>query len=98
PNNAVYGFTMMLNKLITDEKPTHVIAAFDKGMPADRVAMYKEYKAHRDAMPEDLRSQFPLVRQVLAVHDIPIVEIDGQEADDIIATLARQAEGAGEET
>ena len=98
PINAVYGFTMMLNKLINDEKPTHVIAAFDKGMPAARVALYKEYKAQRDAMPDDLRSQFALVRDVLAVHRIPIVEIEGQEADDIIATLARDAEEQGQET
>src|SRR5215469_13352754 len=53
PNNAVYGFTMMLNKVIADEKPTHVIAAFDKGRPAARIELYKEYKAHRDAMPDD---------------------------------------------
>ncbi len=98
PINAVYGFTMMLNKLINDEKPTHVVAAFDKGMPATRVALYKDYKAQRDAMPDDLRSQFALVRQVLAVHKIPIVEIEGMEADDIIATLARKAEDAGERT
>lgn len=98
PINAVYGFTMMLNKLINDEKPTHVIAAFDKGLPATRVALYKEYKAQRDAMPDDLRSQFALVRQVLAVHKIPVVEIEGMEADDIIATLAAKAEGAGENT
>lgn len=98
PINAVYGFTMMLNKLIADEKPTHVIAAFDKGMPAERVALYSAYKAHRDAMPDDLRSQFALVRRVLAVHRIPIVEIEGQEADDVIATLARKSEDAGERT
>ncbi|HEV7178581.1 MAG TPA: 5'-3' exonuclease H3TH domain-containing protein, partial [Candidatus Baltobacteraceae bacterium] len=98
PINAVYGFTMMLNKLIADEKPTHVIAAFDKGKPAARVALYDQYKAQRDAMPDDLRSQFALVRQVLAVHDIPIMEIEGEEADDVIATLARQAEEAREQT
>jgi DNA polymerase I len=98
PINAVYGFTMMLNKLINDEKPTHVIAAFDKGMPVTRVQLYKEYKAQRDAMPDDLRSQFGLVRDVLAVHRIPVVEIEGQEADDVIATLARQAEDQGQET
>ena len=98
PINAVYGFTMMLNKLINDEKPTHVIAAFDKGMPVSRVQLYKDYKAQRDAMPDDLRSQFQLVRDVLAVHRIPVVEIEGQEADDVIATLARHAEDAGEET
>jgi DNA polymerase-1 len=98
PINAAYGFTMMLNKLIADEKPTHVIAAFDKGMPAERVALFKEYKAQRTAMPDELRSQFPLVRRILQAHRIPIVEIEGQEADDVIATLARQAEEAGEQT
>lgn len=98
PINAVYGFTMMLNKLITDEKPTHVVAAFDKGMPAHRVALFGEYKAQRRVMPDELRSQFALVRRVLDTFGIPIVEIEGQEADDVIATLARQAEEGGEQT
>lgn len=98
PINAAYGFTMMLNKIIADEKPTHVVAAFDKGMPAERVALYKEYKAQRTAMPDELRGQFALVRRILAVHRIPVVEMEGQEADDVIATLARQAEEAGEQT
>lgn len=98
PINAAYGFTMMLNKLIADEKPTHVIAAFDKGLPAERVALYKEYKAQRDAMPDDLRSQFALVRRILGVHGIPIVEMEGREADDVIATLAAKAEAAGDRT
>ena len=98
PINAVYGFTMMLNKLIADEKPTHLIAAFDRGKPAARVALYAPYKAQRDAMPDDLRSQFALVRQVLSVFKIPVIEIEGEEADDVIATLARQAEEAGEQT
>jgi DNA polymerase I len=98
PINAAYGFTMMLNKLIGDEKPTHLIAAFDKGMPAERVAMFKEYKAQRRAMPDELRSQFGLVRRILAAHRIPIVEVEGQEADDVIATLALQAKESGEQT
>ena len=98
PINAAYGFTMMLNKIIADEKPVHVIAAFDKGMPAHRIALYKEYKAQRETMPDELRSQFALVRRILDVFGIPIVELDGQEADDVIATLARQAEEAGEQT
>jgi DNA polymerase-1 len=98
PINAAYGFTMMLNKIIADEKPTHLIAAFDKGMPAERVALFKEYKAQRTAMPDELRSQFGLVRRILAAYDVPIVEMEGQEADDVIATLARQAEDAGEQT
>ena len=92
--NAAYGFTMMMNKLILDEKPTHVIAAFDKGLPAARLALYPEYKAQRAETADELRSQFPLVRKILATFAIPIVEIDGEEADDIIATLAAQAEAA----
>ncbi len=98
PINAVYGFTMMLNKLIADEKPTHIIAAFDKGMPADRLSQFAQYKAQRRTMPDDLRSQFAIVRRVLETHRIPIVEVEGQEADDVIATLARQAEESGEAT
>src|SRR5665213_2757763 len=62
PINAAYGFTMMLTKLLGDEKPTHVIAAFDKGLPAARVALYPQYKAQREEMPGDLRPQFALVR------------------------------------
>ncbi len=89
---AAYGFTMMLNKLIADEKPSHVIAAFDKGLPAARVALYADYKAQRTETPDELREQFTLVRRILATFAIPIVEIDGEEADDVIATLARIAE------
>ncbi len=94
PINAAYGFTMMLSKIIADEKPTHVIAAFDKGLPAARIARYPLYKAQREETPDDLRSQFALVRKILAAYAIPIVEVDGEEADDVIATLARQAEVA----
>lgn len=98
PINAAYGFTMMLNKIITDEKPTHVVACFDKGLPQARITMYKEYKAQRQAMPDDLRSQFALVRQILAAYKIPILEVEGAEADDVIATLARQAEAQQQNT
>jgi len=95
PINAAYGFTQMLTKLIGDEKPTHVIAAFDKGLPQARVALYKEYKAQRETMPDDLRSQFALVRRILGVYRIPTMELEGEEADDVIATLARQAASEG---
>ena len=98
PINAAYGFTMMLTKLIADEKPTHVIAAFDKGRPAARMAMYSEYKAHRDEMPDDLRSQFALVRKILACYGIPVLEMDGEEADDVMATLARIAREDDQQT
>jgi len=91
PIGAAYGFTMMLVKLIAEEKPTHIIAAFDKGLPKARLALFPQYKAQRDETPDDLRSQFALVRKILAVYGIPIKEIEGEEADDVIATLARIA-------
>jgi DNA polymerase-1 len=95
---AAYVFTTTLTKLLADERPTHVVAAFDKGLPAARVAAFAAYKAQREAMPDDLRSQFALVRRILGVYGIPILEMEGEEADDVIATLARQAEEAGQST
>ncbi|MDQ2908739.1 MAG: DNA polymerase I [Candidatus Eremiobacteraeota bacterium] len=95
---AAYVFTTTLTKLIADEKPTHVVACFDRGLPAARIAVYEPYKAQRQTMPDDLRSQFALVRQILAAYDIPTLEIEGEEADDIIATLACEAEEGGNET
>ena len=92
PISAAYGFTMMVSKIIIDEKPTHVIAAFDKGLPAARIALYPGYKAQRTETPDELRPQFELVRRILATYGIPVVEYDGEEADDVIATLASQAE------
>jgi DNA polymerase-1 len=91
PVNAVYGFERMLNRVVADERPTHVVAAFDAGIPAERLEAYPEYKAHRPETPDDLSSQFPLVRRVLEAYGIPIVELDGEEADDVIATLAKRA-------
>ncbi len=98
PINAAYGFTTTLVKILENEKPTHAIAAFDRGLPAHRMEMMPQYKAQREAMPDELRSQFALVRRVLEVFGIPIAELEGNEADDIIATLAAQAERAGAQT
>jgi DNA polymerase-1 len=95
---AAYVFTTTLTKLIADEAPTHVVACFDAGLPAARVELFAAYKAQRQAMPDDLRSQFALVRRILSVYRIPMLEVEGEEADDVIATLARQAEEAGQET
>jgi len=95
---AAYVFTTTLTKLIADERPTHVVACFDKGMPAARVALFEAYKAQRQAMPDELRAQFGLVRRILTTYRIPMLELDGEEADDIIATLATQAENEGAET
>ena len=95
---AAYVFTTTLTKLIADEKPTHVVACFDRGLPKARVAIFEAYKAQRQAMPDDLRAQFALVRRILETYAIPMMEVEGEEADDVIATLASQAEKEGRET
>ncbi|MDQ2817724.1 MAG: DNA polymerase I [Candidatus Eremiobacteraeota bacterium] len=91
PVNAAYGFERMLNRVLKDERPTHVVACFDAGIPAERFAAVAEYKANRAETPDDLKSQFPLVRRILDSYGIPAVEISGEEADDCIATLATRA-------
>lgn len=90
--NAVYGFTSMLLKLLRDERPDAVVVAFDRAAPTFRHEAFADYKAHRAAMPDELYSQFPMVKDVLHALKIPISEIDGYEADDVLATLARAAE------
>lgn len=95
PTNAVYGLTAMVLKVLEEERPDYIAAAFDRPGPTFRHVQYVEYKAHREAMPDDLRPQVGLSRQVLEALEIPIVEADGYEADDVIATLARQAEARG---
>ncbi|MEW6572692.1 MAG: DNA polymerase I [Bacillota bacterium] len=95
PTNAVYGFTSMLLRLLKDLRPDGVIAAFDKGKLTFRHDFAASYKAHRPATPEDLRPQFPLVKEVLTALRIPVLETEGYEADDIIGTLAARIEALG---
>jgi DNA polymerase-1 len=95
--NAVYGFTSMLLNVLRDENPTHIAVTFDKG-PTFRHEIYTEYKAHRTKMPDEMRSQMDRVREVVQTLDIPIFEKEGYEADDLLGTLARQAEKQGVDT
>ncbi len=99
PVGAVSGFVNMLWKMIEDNKgsdsPTHIAVVFDKGSHTFRNDLYDQYKANRDAMPEDLRPQMPLTREATRAFNIACLETEGFEADDIIATLARQAREAG---
>ena len=95
--NAVYGFTSMLLNVLRDEEPTHIAVTFDKG-PSFRDEIYSEYKAHREKMPDELESQMARVREVVETMDIPIYEEEGYEADDVLGTLARQAEVEGVDT
>src|SRR3954451_20625469 len=89
--NAVYGFTSMLIKVAGDEKPDHLAVAFDTAAPTFRKEMDATYKAGRKETPDLFRSQLPLIRQVLEALAVPVLEVDGVEADDVIATLAEQA-------
>ncbi|WP_374968931.1 DNA polymerase I [Terrabacter sp. BE26] len=96
--NAVYGFTSMLINMLRDEEPTHVAVAFDKARHSFRTEEYSEYKAGRARTPDEFAGQIPLVKEVLDALRIKHLELDGYEADDIIATIATQAEAAGVDT
>ncbi len=91
PTHAVYGFTTMLRKLMNDEKPTHLAVAFDLPGETFRHDRYSEYKANRPPTPEDLNVQAPYAKEVCRAFRIPVLELGGYEADDLIATYARLA-------
>ena len=90
PTNAVFGFTRDILAIL-DRKPTHLVCAFDSPGPGKRIEIFENYKANRAAMPEDLRPQIPLIKQLLEGFRIPILECPDWEADDVIATATVQA-------
>ncbi|MCA9217358.1 MAG: DNA polymerase I [Planctomycetales bacterium] len=90
--SAVFGFTNALMDILNKEKPTHLAAVFDTPAPTHRHEEYAEYKANREAMPEDLSEQIPLIFELLEAFNIPVIRIDGVEADDVIGTIAKEAE------
>ncbi len=93
--NAVFGFTSMLINVLRDEKPSHVVVAFDVSRHSFRTEQYPDYKATRSASPPEFKGQVELIKEVLTALEIPHVQCEGYEADDIIATLATQAEADG---
>jgi DNA polymerase-1 len=93
--NAVYGFTLMLVKLFDDVPTDRIAVCFDLGRPTYRTDLFEDYKANRHEAPDEFRSQMPLIRDVLAVLRIPVVEVEGYEADDVIASLVEQATAQG---
>ncbi len=97
PTNAVYGFANMLVRLMDEEKPDMLAVAFDKSGPTFRHMEYDGYKATRKGMPDELSSQMPLIKELLSTFRIPVLEIDGYEADDVIGTIAKKSEEAGHE-
>jgi DNA polymerase-1 len=95
PTNAVFGFTRMLLKLIEDRSPEYIGIFFDSKGPTFRHKIYKEYKANRPPMPEDLSVQIPYIKKVTQGFNLPLIEMSGFEADDLIGTCAHLAEKTG---
>ena len=95
PTNAAFGFTRMLIKLIEDRTPEYVVMFFDAKGPTFRHEIYQDYKANRPPMPEDLSIQIPYIKEITHGFNIPVIEMQGFEADDLIGTFRYQAEKAG---
>jgi len=93
--SAVTGFTRTLWDMMRNEKPTHIAVSFDLSGPTFRHEMYVEYKANREAQPEDITQALPYIKDIIRGFNIPIIEMQGYEADDVIGTIAKQAEKEG---
>ena len=96
--SAIMGFINTLNEVQTKEKPTYIGVAFDPSGPTFRHIEYPEYKAQREACPEDIKAAVPIIKEVLDAYHIPVLEVAGYEADDVIGTIATKAGKAGVET
>ncbi len=93
--SAIYGFTNTLIDLIEKENPTHIAVVFDPPYPTFRHEIYKEYKANREATPEDIKKSIPFIKDIITGFNIPVIEVERYEADDVIGSLAKQAEKLG---
>lgn len=93
--SAIFGFTNTIFELITKNRPSHIAVVFDPPTPTFRHETYKEYKANRDATPEDIKLSVPYIKQIIEAMNIPVISVDGFEADDVIGTLAKKAEKDG---
>ena len=93
--SAILGFTNMFYELLKNEKPTHIAVAFDTGAPTFRHVEFQDYKANREATPDDIVNSVPYIKRILEAFRVPIVEMDGYEADDVVGTLAKHAEIEG---
>lgn len=93
--SAVYGFVNTLEEVLQKQAPTHIAVAFDPSGPTFRHDAYPEYKAQREETPEDIRRAVPVIKDIIRAYNIPILEVPGFEADDVIGTVARRAAEAG---
>jgi len=98
PTNAIFGFTNMILKILREKKPDYFAIVFDSPGKTHRHEMYSEYKAHRKPMPEELRPQIPLIKDIIKAFNIRTIEMPGYEADDILAHIAKDAEKEGLDT
>lgn len=92
---VMFGFTNTLLEILQKERPSHIAVAFDTSAPTFRHEQFKEYKAHREETPEDIKIGIPIVKDIVRAFNIPVLELDGYEADDIIGTLAKKASEDG---
>ncbi len=95
PTNAIYGFTNMILKILREKRPDYFVVVFDAPGPTKRHETYEEYKAHRPGMPDELSSQIPFIKEIINAFRIQTIEKAGYEADDILGTLAKEAETEG---
>lgn len=93
--SAVFGFVNTLEDLLRKETPTHIAVVFDPKGPTFRHEMYTPYKAHREATPEDIRLAIPIIKDIIKAYNIPVIEVAGYEADDVIGTLSKKGAEAG---
>lgn len=93
--SAIFGFLLTLEEVLQKQKPTHIAVVFDTPTPTFRHVMFKEYKAHRDETPEDIRKAVPYIKKLIEAYKIPVIDFPGFEADDVIGTLARKASEKG---
>ena len=93
--SAIFGFTNTLDEILKKEKPTHIAVVFDPPSPTFRHHMFKEYKANRLDTPEEIKQSVPYIKEIIKGFRIPILEVNGYEADDVIGTVAKKAEKEG---
>jgi DNA polymerase I len=96
--SAIFGFLLALEEVLQKQKPTHIAVVFDTPAPTFRHEMFKEYKAHRDETPEDIKKAVPYIKRLIEAYKIPVLDCPGFEADDVIGTLARKASSSGFKT
>lgn len=93
--SAIFGFVNTLEDVLKRENPTHIAVAFDPSGPTFRHEMYKQYKANREETPEDIRKAVPIIKEIIEAYNIPVLQVQGFEADDVIGTLATKASNSG---